>query len=99
MTVDGEFRFGRHAYELDREDPLVTAFQSAHESAVGTQLPFGAKPFVDDGNAFAHRAGVAAITHGPNAKGAHTVYEECPVDELVRVALVYALTAVEYCKK
>ena len=54
--------------------------------------------FVDDGNTFVHVAGVPAITHGPDGKGARTVDEEVPVNELVRTAMVYALTAIEYCK-
>ena len=43
------------------------------------------------------RAGIPAITHGPHATGAHTLQEQVPVAELVRVALVYALTAVSFC--
>ena len=34
---------------------------------------------------------------GPNATGAHTIDESCPVSELVRVAQVYALAALAYC--
>ena len=68
-----------------------------HCSASGHPLPIGAKPFVDDGNTFAKRAGVPAITHGPNGKGAHTLNEEVPIAELERTALVYALTALAYC--
>jgi acetylornithine deacetylase/succinyl-diaminopimelate desuccinylase-like protein len=64
---------------------------------MGQPLPIGAKPFVDDGNAFVSRGGVCAITHGPDAQGAHTANESVPVDELVRVANVYALTAIAYC--
>ena len=64
---------------------------------VGAPLPPGGKPFVDDGNTYAPRAGIPALTHGPDAKGAHTTNEEVPVSELVRVAKVYALTAIGYC--
>lgn len=95
--VVGRFQVARDAYELDANHPLLSAFQSAHAGATGEPLPIGAKPFVDDGNAFVRMAGVQAITHGPNAKGAHTLNEACPVAELSRVALVYALTAVAFC--
>ena len=37
------------------------------------------------------------LTHGPLAQGAHTTRETVSLDELVRVARVYALTAVAYC--
>jgi acetylornithine deacetylase/succinyl-diaminopimelate desuccinylase-like protein len=94
--ADGHFIRVRGACKLDEGEPIVEAFQSAHAAATGRRLPFGAKPFVDDGNTFM-AAGVPAITHGPNAKGAHTLDESVPVAELARVALVYALTAVDFC--
>ena len=75
----------------------MSAFQSAHEAISGRRLPRGAKPFVDDGNTFVARGRVPAITHGPDAKGAHTLHEAVPVAELVRVAQVYALTAATFC--
>lgn len=97
VRVDGRFQMARDAFEIDEHDPLVEAFQSAHRAACGRELPIGAKPFVDDGNAFARQAGVPAITHGPAAKGAHTLHEEVSISELERVVLVYALTAVGFC--
>ncbi|MCH7685338.1 MAG: M20/M25/M40 family metallo-hydrolase [Planctomycetes bacterium] len=95
--IEGTFQLARDAYELDAEHPAVAAFQSAAAAVMGEPLPKGAKPFVDDGNAFIRQGGIPAITHGPNAKGAHTLHEEVPVKELQRVALVYALTAVAFC--
>ena len=97
VEVDGRFQLARDAFEIDRTDPLVAAFQSAHRAVSGKELPCGAKPFVDDGNAFVCRGTVPSITHGPDARGAHTLHEAVPVDELVRVALVYALTALHFC--
>ena len=64
---------------------------------MGAALPLGRKPFVDDGNSFVRLAGIPALTHGPAATGAHTLNEEVSVAELVRVARVYASTAVSYC--
>ena len=55
-----------------------------------------AKPFVDDGNSFWSLAGVPAITHGPRAGGQHTLEEWVSVDDLERVALLYAATAASY---
>jgi len=95
--VDGVFHFVRDAYEMDADNPLVTAFQAAHVAVGGRPLPMGAKPFVDDGNAFVSHARIPAITHGPAEKGAHTLNEEVPVAELQRTALVYALAATTFC--
>ena len=84
------------AFALDEQHPLVVAFQAAHEAVTGRALPTGDKPFVDDGNQFAGFA-IPAITHGPGGTGAHTLHESVPLAELVRVAQVYALTAIAFC--
>ena len=97
VEVRGEIEYIKDAFQLDPEAPLVEAFQSAHQTVTGNPLPQGPKPFVDDGNTFLEESGVPAITHGPNATGAHTVNEAVPLEELNRVALVYACTAVAFC--
>jgi acetylornithine deacetylase/succinyl-diaminopimelate desuccinylase-like protein len=85
----------RDAFEL-KQGSFVTSFQEAYRSLAGQPLPTGAKPFCDDGNSFWALAGIPAITHGPLAGGAHTLEEWVSIDDLVRVAKVYALTAVGY---
>jgi len=57
----------------------------------------GNKPFVDDASIIIDETGIPAITHGPAATGAHTLFEQVSLDELVRVARVYALTAMHFC--
>jgi acetylornithine deacetylase/succinyl-diaminopimelate desuccinylase-like protein len=96
-TVDADFRFIRDAFQLDQHDAFVTAFQQAHRVTSGQALKIGPKPFVDDGNSFWGLKQVPAITHGPRAGGQHTVHEWVSIDDLVRVASLYALTAVTYC--
>ena len=95
--IEGKLGLVRDAFELSPH-PLIAAFHDATYAAMGRTLPIGAKPFVDDGNTFIARGGVPAITHGPDAKGAHTVNENVPVAELVRVAVVYALAALAFCQ-
>jgi acetylornithine deacetylase/succinyl-diaminopimelate desuccinylase-like protein len=96
-TITGTFHLMRDAFWLEQKDPLVSAFQQAYETTAGQRLPIGAKPFCDDGNSFWSLAKVPAITHGPKAGGAHTLDEWVSIDDLVRVAQVYALTAIAYC--
>ncbi|MEX1019104.1 MAG: M20/M25/M40 family metallo-hydrolase [Litorilinea sp.] len=86
------------AFRLDQSSSFVTAFQDAYRAVAGVPLVAGTKPFVDDGNIFAGTAGIPAITHGPNAFGAHTLEERVAVSELTRVAQVYALTALGFCR-
>ncbi len=96
-SIDFDFEVQGEAYAVDAADPLLAAFQSAHAAVTGAPLPLGRKPFVDDGNTFAALAGITPLTHGPAATGAHTLNEEVSLADLVRVAEVYALTAVGYC--
>lgn len=92
-----EFRFIRDAFRLDEGDALVSAFQQGYRTLSGKPLSTGPKPFVDDGNSFFGLGRVPAITHGARAGGQHTVKEWASIDDLVRVAHLYALTAVLYC--
>ncbi|HIC17839.1 MAG: M20/M25/M40 family metallo-hydrolase [Candidatus Poribacteria bacterium] len=96
-SIEVNFKVQGDAFSISSEDPIITAFQNAHQAVAGNTLSFGNKPFVDDGNAFSAVAGIPALTHGPAATGAHTLQECVSVAELVRVAQVYALTAVGYC--
>jgi acetylornithine deacetylase/succinyl-diaminopimelate desuccinylase-like protein len=96
-TVTSDIHMMRDAFLLDPNNPLVEAFQGAYEATAGKPLATGAKPFCDDANSFWAIGQVPAITHGPNAGGAHTLNEWVSIDDLERVALVYALTAVGYC--
>jgi acetylornithine deacetylase/succinyl-diaminopimelate desuccinylase-like protein len=96
-TMTAAFSFIRDPFRLEPSDPLVDAFQQSYETLQGQRLPTGPKSFVDDGNCFCGRAEVPAITHGPRSGGQHTVQEWVSIDDLVRVAQLYALTAVAYC--
>ena len=91
-----EWRFIRGAFNLKIDDPFVAAFQDSYSAVSGSPLPIGPKLFVDDGNSFSSSANVPAITHGPRAGGQHTVNEWVDIDDLVRVAVVYALTAIAF---
>jgi acetylornithine deacetylase/succinyl-diaminopimelate desuccinylase-like protein len=87
----------RDAFRIEPDDPLVGAFQRAYETVSGRPLPTGPKPFIDDGNTFYGLRRIPAITHGPRAGGQHTLHEWVEIDDLVRVATLYALTAALYC--
>jgi len=96
-SIKVDFEVQGDAFSISPDDPIIAALQNAHQAVTGNTLPFGNKPFVDDGNSFSAVANIPALTHGPNATGAHTLKECVPVAELVRVAQVYALTAAGYC--
>ncbi|MFO0907945.1 MAG: M20/M25/M40 family metallo-hydrolase [Isosphaeraceae bacterium] len=91
--------FTRGAFALDLQHPIVGLFRALDRAARPDvpPLPLGAKPFVDDGNSFSAIANVPAITHGPRAGGAHTLDEWIEIDDMVRVAGLYAATALAFC--
>lgn len=97
IHVDCRWQLVRGGFELDCRHPVVDAFDRAVAAELGAPLPRGPKRFADDGNSFSDLAGIPAITHGPRATGAHTVDERVAVEELTRVARVYAATALRYC--
>ena len=98
-TLSCDWMMIRDAFALDAGTSLVRAFQACYRSSAGSGLPLeeGPKPFVDDGNSFWALAKIPAITHGPRAGGQHTVSEWVEIDDLVRVAELYAGTAVLFC--
>jgi acetylornithine deacetylase/succinyl-diaminopimelate desuccinylase-like protein len=89
----------RDAFHLDPESRVLKAFQRACAAIRGAELPEGSKPFVDDGNTFWAIAGIPAITHGPKAGGQHTIHEWVDLDDLARVAALYAAAAAIYCRQ
>lgn len=97
VEVEADYRVIRNAFRLDVAHPFVSVFQECYQALNGSPLPAGPKPFVDDGNSFWRLADVPAITHGARAGGQHTVNEWVEIDDLVRVAILYALTAVRFC--
>ena len=98
LSLELDYHVSAEAFRIEPESPIVVALQRAHEIVAGRRLELGQKPFVDDGNTIVSACGVPALTHGPAASGAHTSDEWVAIDELVRVARVYALTAYLFCK-
>lgn len=96
LSASGNFMFVREAFRLDPSETIVEAFQAAHRVIAGASLKTGGKPFVDDGNTFWAFGKIPAITHGPLGGGQHTTDEWVDVDDLGRVAKLYALTALSY---
>jgi acetylornithine deacetylase/succinyl-diaminopimelate desuccinylase-like protein len=96
--VDLDYSLVRDAFFLDQNDPFVSVFQQAYQAISDHPLPIGPKPFVDDGNSFWALGGKPAITHGPRAGGQHTVHEWVSIDDLARVAYLYSLMSILYCK-
>jgi acetylornithine deacetylase/succinyl-diaminopimelate desuccinylase-like protein len=87
----------RHAFRLNLDDAFVSTFRRCYQEEMSRELPLGPKPFVDDCNSFWRLASIPAITHGPRSGGQHTVHEWVDIDDMVRVARLYARIAAAYC--
>lgn len=98
-TTSLEWELQGDTFHLPTDHPIVQMVQEVHTELVGRPLPDGPKLFIDDGNIYTAEVGIPAVTHGPDALGAHTVNEEVPVTELERIALLYAATAVGFCQE
>jgi acetylornithine deacetylase/succinyl-diaminopimelate desuccinylase-like protein len=97
VTAQLDVLMSMEAFSVAADTELVQLLRAAHRDVTGRVLPTGVKPFGDDGNRLWHATGIPALTHGPAGTGAHTIAERVPIAELVRVAKVYALTALRFC--
>lgn len=96
-TIDIRWQLVRDGFRLDTNHRFVKIFEDNYTATTGQTLPQGPKPFCDDCNAFWSLADIPGITHGPNSGGAHTLEEWVSIDDMVRVAQLYAATALQFC--
>lgn len=97
-AIDVDFCVVRDAFRLDTEHKFVQTFLEVYATIIpGRALPSGMKLFCDDGNTFCALTDVPAVTHGPTSGGAHTVEEWVSIEDMGRIALLYAMTAAAYC--
>ena len=95
----------KRGYIADDAEPLLDALRAAHETAVGGALDYTASLEMSmwrDSNAF-NEAGIPAVGYGPpvadpgGPRGAAGVQRPVAVDDLVKLAKVFALTALRVC--
>ncbi|CAN5589646.1 YgeY family selenium metabolism-linked hydrolase [soil metagenome] len=76
---------------LEEEHPLVRAGVAAGEAALGRAPSVGKWTFSTNGVSSAGRLGIPTIGFGPSEeKWAHTVLDQCPIDDLVASIAYYA---------
>jgi acetylornithine deacetylase/succinyl-diaminopimelate desuccinylase-like protein len=91
----GEVRMFAHrrGYEAQGAEPLVGAISRAQQAVLGRKPGKAATPFSSmwrDTNVF-NELGIPSVTYGPKRRC------PIPVSDMVNVAKVYALTALEIC--
>ncbi len=86
-------------FETPLDHPVVSSLQTAIEAATGEEAKIGYMPAWTDGGLLA-RYGLEypTVILGPDGGNAHTKDEFIPVASLPKTALIYALTALEFCQ-
>ena len=98
-TIEADFQLVRDAFALDLDAPFVADFQAAYEAISAARC----RPARSRSWTTATASGPwPASRRSPTARGAggqHTVEEWASIDDLVRVARLYALTAALFCPR
>jgi acetylornithine deacetylase/succinyl-diaminopimelate desuccinylase-like protein len=86
----------RDGFRVAEDEPLVVALRRAYTEVAGRELPLVGSRMVGDAAIFINDGRIPAVYHGPGGLGAHADLESVPIAELVRAAMVYVLTALDY---
>jgi acetylornithine deacetylase/succinyl-diaminopimelate desuccinylase-like protein len=93
VELDG----AREPFEVPAADALVGALRRAAHHVAGRPPAEIGLPLVGDASLYVDALGITAIYYGPAYDTAHSDAERVSVDQLLRVAQVYALAALNYC--
>ena len=95
----------KQGFIAEGAEPLLSALEAAHRDVVGGKLDYASSLDMSmwrDSNAF-NEAGITAIGYGPpvadngGPRGAAGVQRPVAVDDLIKTAKVFALTALRIC--
>ena len=86
------------SFETDPDHPLVTTLQDVVGSVTGGDTKAFGVPYWSDGALLSRYSNIPTVVLGPGGGTAHTDHEHMPIDQLVPAALIYAVTAVEFCR-
>ena len=85
--------------EIPSDHPLVKSMQGAVRETTGEEAVMGFMPAWTDAGLLSAYGHIPTVIFGPrDSKTAHSADEHVMVDDLTKTALVYALTAVEFCR-
>jgi len=93
-TVEAQIQDMFEAYEIDPNVSIATALREAHFEMTGQAMVPGASGASGNAVDFVLRAGVPAVYYGCDYASAHSDHERLSVQELARIAAVFALTSV-----
>lgn len=84
--------------ETSLDDPLVTVMQDAVRTAQEEEPVLGFMPAWTDAGVLNGYGKIPTVVMGAGGDAAHAPNEYVPVDDMVKEALICALTAINFCK-
>ncbi|HSE41991.1 MAG TPA: M20/M25/M40 family metallo-hydrolase, partial [Acidobacteriota bacterium] len=92
---EGQFESTETATDSD----IVVALKKNHSQIQGRDPSIHGVTYGSDLRFFTNNAEMPAVLYGPgDVKVAHSVNEFVPIDEVVNVAKIVALTALQWCR-
>lgn len=87
------------AMETDMQNPIVYFLKNSTLSVDENKGDITYFPGWTDGGLLSKYAGIPSVVFGPGGlSSAHSDDEEIPIDSILPATLIYALTAIEFCK-
>ena len=97
LTSHLELEGVREPFETPADHPLVQALGRAGAAVSGRAPDLIGMGLVGDANLYVNEGGVPTVYYGPAHETAHSDAERVAVSQLVHIAQVYALAALDYC--
>lgn len=98
IAIDLAFQPVRESFRIDPAEPIAAIVRQAYADLAGKPLPLIGISVVADAPLLIREGHVPTVYHGPASDRAHSDVEHIALDELVRVAKLYALCALRFCQ-
>ena len=85
-------------FETPLDHPMITTLQEKFRSVMGQEVVMGACTAWTDGGLLSRYGNIPTVVLGPGGSGAHTSSEFITIDHMPKLALIYALAAVDFCR-
>lgn len=97
ISIELDFTPIRESFRLDPAEPIVGVVRQAYADLYGAELPLVGISMVADASILIREANVPTVYHGPWTDRAHADVEYIALDELVKAAHMYILSALRFC--
>ena len=85
-------------FETPLDHPIVTTLQEKFREVTDVEAVVDCMPAWTDGGLLSPYGKIPTVVLGPGGGGAHTSEERISIDHMSKLAMIYALTAVDFCR-